>query len=483
MELKDYWTTIRRRWVVVLLTFMIVLGAAAAYTALSTRLYSSTVTVYVATQTPDAATAASAGTFASQQMASYAEIAGYTSTAQAVLDVTGDPVAAEDLAEQVETAVSPDTVNLTITVTDEDPVQAQALAAAYGTVVSDRIEGFNTPTERTTSFVTVSVADAAEVDTTPVSPRLVRNLGLGAVVGLLLGIGVAVMRDLLDTSVSSAEDVQQVTDAPILGHIISDGAAAKKEPQAALREPTPWSEAFRVLRTNMQFVEVDNEKRMFVVSSPLPGEGKSTTTVNLAVTLAMAGQRVALVDCDLRRPMLATRLDVDGIVGTTSVLIGQVKLDDALQTLDDSGVQVLASGPIPPNPSELLQSQAMAELIADLRERFDVVLLDAPPLLPVTDSAILATQVDGLLLVARHGKTTHDQLDHALERVSAVGGKVVGVVINMAPSKTAGRSYGYGYGYGYGPQEPGQEPSRRQARRERKTAARAASSRGKRAKI
>ncbi|WP_344341340.1 tyrosine-protein kinase family protein, partial [Streptomyces rhizosphaericus] len=156
--------------------------------------------------------------------------------------------------------------------------------------------------------------------------------------------------------------------------------------------------------------------------------------------------------------------------------------DDALQTLEGSGVQVLASGPVPPNPSELLQSQAMAELVTDLRERFDIVLLDAPPLLPVTDSALLAAQVDGLLLVTRHGKTTRDQLAHALDRLAQVDAKPVGVVINMAPAKKSARGYGYGYGYGYGPQQPGQEPSRSDARKERRAAARAASTRGKRIK-
>ncbi len=197
---------------------------------------------------------------------------------------------------------------------------------------------------------------------------------------------------------------------------------------------------------------------------------------NLAITLALAGARVAVVDCDLRRPMLATRLGIDGAVGTTSVLIGQVKLDDALQHLEESGIYVLASGPVPPNPSELLQSKAMAELVSDLRERFDVVLVDAPPLLPVTDSALLAAQCDGLLLVTRHGKTTRDQLAHAVERVEAVDAKTVGVVINMAPAKKAGRAYGgYGYGYGYG-YAPGGETSKREQRRVRRSAKRASRS-------
>jgi capsular exopolysaccharide synthesis family protein len=219
-----------------------------------------------------------------------------------------------------------------------------------------------------------------------------------------------------------------------------------------LSDVTPWAEAFRVLRTNMQFIDVDHSDRVFVVSSSVPGEGKTTAVTNLAITMALAGQRVALVECDLRRPRVAERLGLDDGVGTTTVLIGQLSLDEALQQHPDTGLTVLTAGRRPPNPSELLQSHAMKELIRELRGRFDVVLLDAPPLLPVTDAALLASQADGLLMVVRHGKTSKDQVRLALQRVEAVDGEVVGVVINMAPA--SGRSYGYGYGYGYGDYEP-----------------------------
>ena len=461
MELKDYWSTIRRRWLLVVLTFLIVVGGAAAITALATPQYASSAKLFVSTQQSDANTAIQGGTFASQRIASYANLVGDESLASTVSTNLEGAYAPAALSRAVTATVVPDTVNLTITATTDDAVASRDIAQAYAVALSDKIESLETLDGKSRAFVKASITDDAQVDTTQVSPSPVRNLALGAVLGLLLGVGLAVARDLLDTSISTGEDVQAVTDTPILGHVISDVAAVRADPQVALKQPTPWSEAFRVLRTNMQFVEVDHEQRMFVISSALPGEGKSTTSANLAITLALAGARVALVDCDLRRPMLATRLGVDGAVGTTSVLIGQVKLDDALQHLDESGVQVLASGPIPPNPSELLQSHAMAELVVDLRQRFDVVLIDAPPLLPVTDSALLAAQCDGLLLVTRHGRTTKDQLAHAVERVSAVGGKTVGVVINGAPAKKAGRAYGgYGYGYGYAPSGDG-EPTRR----------------------
>jgi capsular exopolysaccharide synthesis family protein len=223
----------------------------------------------------------------------------------------------------------------------------------------------------------------------------------------------------------------------------------RQAPAGALKQATPWAEAFRVLRTNMQYVEVDHDQKVFVVTSALPAEGKSTTALNLAVTMAMAKHRVVLIEADLRRPQIASRLGLDDSVGTTSVLIGRVQLADALQEYEGIGLQVLASGPLPPNPSELLQSVAMEKLLQDLRDQFDVVIIDAPPLLPVTDAALLSAQADGALVVVRHSKTTRDQLAHAIERVEAVDAKVIGVVINMAPTKKSNSSYGYGYGYGY----------------------------------
>ncbi|UUZ61698.1 polysaccharide biosynthesis tyrosine autokinase [Nocardioides sp. B-3] len=176
----------------------------------------------------------------------------------------------------------------------------------------------------------------------------------------------------------------------------------------------------------MQYVEVDEDQKVIVVTSSLPGEGKSTVAVNLAITLSLANERVALIECDLRRPLIAGRLGLDDAVGTTSVLIGKISLEDALQSYGDSGLRVPACGPIPPNPSELLQSHAMEKLLADLRSDFDVVILDAPPLLPVTDAALLSTRADGAVVVTHHGSTTRDQLAHAVDRLDSVDAKVPG---------------------------------------------------------
>lgn len=464
MELKDYWLTVRRRWRVVVATLVATLALAAAITLQATPQYDSSTRLFISTSESDSSSAYTGNLFATQRVASYADLVGSRQLADQVEDSTGGVVAAQDLRELVEATVVPETVILEITATHPDPEVAAQVAQAYAEQLQDLVRELETPQGETRALIKATIVDDAEVSDDAVSPQPARNLALAAVLGLLLGMGLAVARELLDTSLTTSDDIGDVTDAPILGNIASD-EAANLAPLTVLSSATPWAEAFRVLRTNMQYVEVDEEQKVIVMTSALPGEGKSTTAINLALTTAMAGQRVVLVEADLRRPLMAGRLGLDGAVGTTNVLIGKVSLADALQRYADTGLRVLTCGPIPPNPSELLQSHAMESLLADLRRDFDVIIIDAPPLLPVTDAALLAAQADGAVVVVRHGRTTRDQLQHSLERLEAVDAKALGVVINLAPSRKNRTGYGYGYGYGYG-FESEQEVDSKRSRRE-----------------
>ncbi len=197
---------------------------------------------------------------------------------------------------------------------------------------------------------------------------------------------------------------RRVTDRTILGGIAFD-ADASKHPLIVQVDPrSQRAEAFRSLRTNLQFIDVANPPKSIVVTSSLPGEGKSTTTANLALSLAETGLKVVVIEGDLRRPRLLDYLGFEGSVGLTDVLVGRVEVDDVLQPFGRTGLRLLGAGPIPPNPSELLGSANMEQLVADLAERFDYVLIDAPPLLPVTDAAVLSTIVDGALVVVGAGR-------------------------------------------------------------------------------
>ena len=229
---------------------------------------------------------------------------------------------------------------------------------------------------------------------------------------------------------------------------------AKNHPLVTLRD-SPRAEAFRTIRTNLRYVDVDNPPRSVVITSSLPGEGKTTTACNLSIALAQAGSKVLLIEADMRRPRVAEYLGVDGTIGLTDVLIGQASTADAIVSWQRGLLDFLPSGAIPPNPSELLGSRQMTDLLKDLVDKYDSIILDAPPLLPVSDAAILATVTDGALLIAHYGDTTHEQVQHAADALRQVGARILGSVLNFAPAgRRGGYGYGkgggYGYGYGYG---------------------------------
>lgn len=293
------------------------------------------------------------------------------------------------------------------------------------------------------------ISDAATTPAAPVSPRPVVNIGLGAVLGLLIGLGLATLLEKLDTTIRSPEALREAAGAASLGIVHYDPGAVKRPLVTELDSHSPRLESFRVLRTNLQFLDVDEKSNIFAVTSPLPGDGKTTTAINLAITLAQAGRRTLLLEADLRRPKIADYLHLEPTVGLTTVLIGLANVEDVTQPFANAaGLDVITSGVMPPNPAELLQSNAMKMLLADLRTRYDVVIVDAPPILPITDAALLAAAVDGAILVAHHGKSTKDQASQARSRLDSVDAKLLGTVLNFVPSKWPS-GYGNGYGYAY----------------------------------
>ena len=237
-------------------------------------------------------------------MTSYADLVTSRALADQVSGTLGDGSDPDELMKAVSASVVPETVILEITAVDMDPARARDIAQAYGEELAALVKELETPEGRSMAPIRATIVDDAVETSSPISPQPLRNLALAGVLGLLLGIGLAVARELLDTSLSTSDDIADVTDAPILGNIATDDAA-NLAPVDVLRSATPWAEAFRVLRTNMQYVEVDAEQKVIVMTSSLPGEGKSTTAINLALTTAMAGQRVVLVEADLRRPLIA----------------------------------------------------------------------------------------------------------------------------------------------------------------------------------
>jgi len=289
-----------------------------------------------------------------------------------------------------------------------------------------------------------------------VVPKKTRNLAIGLALGIVLGIGAAFVRQLLDNTVKDQLTLEQITDVGVVGNI---PLAKERRKQAAISFDTDNSssaEAFRKLRTNLQFLAVDNPPRVILVTSSVPNEGKSVTALNIALALAEAEHQILLIDGDLRRPSLDTLLGLVGTVGFSTVLSGQITLADALQKTNVPNLTVLTSGAIPPNPSELLGSFAAKKVLDDLRLHFGYVIIDSSPLLAVTDAAILAASADGVLIMARYGETKREQLAYAVRSLGDVGAKLLGAVLTMTPArKNSSNDYSYSGYYGVQHDTPG----------------------------
>lgn len=463
MDLRDYLRVIRKRWAIISVATGLCLLAALAITALTPKTYEASATLFVSTsQANTTAELAQGSTFTQNQVKTYADVMTTPAVLDPVIKDLGLSQTSQELARSVTSSVPTDTSLLTVAVTDREPgfaaKVANAIASRFTTTVKE-LESVNNGS----SPVKVTVVSEATTPTSPVNPRPARNLALGLVLGLLLGLGAALLREMFDTSVKADRDIAAVTDLPLIGTIHFDDAA-KDAPLIAQADPHGIrAEAFRALRTNLQFIDAGNNPRVLVITSSLPGEGKTTTAANLALTIGASGARVCVIEGDLRRPKLLEYMGLEGSVGLTTVLIGEAELADVLQPIAPN-VTGLGTGPIPPNPSELLGSPAMAALLATLREQFDYVIIDAPPLLPVTDAAVASTLADGVVLVVGSGIIKRENLSRALEILDAVGARTLGIVFNRIPVKGADASTYYGYSYTYGPEGP--QASRRGSHRE-----------------
>jgi succinoglycan biosynthesis transport protein ExoP len=465
MELKDYLRILRKRWVAIAALTLLGIALAAGGTILTTPKYEASTLVFV--QVANAGSVgelASGSAFAQNQVKSYAEAVATPRVLDAAIKSLGLSESSAALASSVSATAPADTVNIQITVTRDSPSEAANLANAITTSFRQVVAEITTPTAvGSTSQVSVSVLRDATMPSSPVSPNTPLNIGIGLLLGLAVGVAVAVLRDVLDTRITGERDVEAITSAPIIGGISYDPSAVAR-PLIVQDDPhSVRAEAFRTLRTNLQFLEVGGGQKSFVITSSIPSEGKTTTAANLAIAMADSGANVVLVDGDLRRPKLADYMGIEGAVGLTDVLIARSSLADALQPWGRGSLVLLPAGAVPPNPSELLGSRAMGTLIKELEADFDVVIVDLPPLLPVTDAALVSKLTRGALVVVAAGRTHKGEFAGAVSALENVGAQVAGVIITMLPTRGPdaygyGR-YGYG-GYGYAPEPMAGGPAR-----------------------
>ncbi|HYP44808.1 MAG TPA: polysaccharide biosynthesis tyrosine autokinase [Propionibacteriaceae bacterium] len=438
MTLRSYVAVIRKNWLILVLASLLgsSLGAVAFW--VTPPRYASSVDFYVSTPRTQGTSAQAGGQFAESRVNSYILLLSSEQMARRVIESTDVDLSPSELADKVGASAELNTVVVTATVTDSSAERAARITEGLSEEFPTLVDELDNQGRTADAIVVINVVSGPTAPV-QVAPDWRKNIGLGLLAGLAAGLLIAVLRELLDTSVRQAEVAQQLVGAPVVGTIGFD-SDVKKAPliiEGGLKSTR--AEAYRQLRTNLQFIVAARPADVIVVTSSVPLEGKSTTAANLGLTFAQFGERVLLVEGDLRRPELANYLGLEREVGLTNVLAGQVELADVIQPWGTGGLFLLASGSTPPNPSELLGSARMREVIANLRQQFDKIVIDTPPILPVTDAAVASSWADAVLLVIRHGHTNRAQLATASQALVNVDAPVVGCVLNMRKSSRADR--------------------------------------------
>lgn len=307
---------------------------------------------------------------------------------------------------------------------------------------------------------TIQVLEKAEIPAGPVSPRLPLNLAVGLLIGIALGSATIVLIDALDTTIKSDADVSNYSDKPLLALLPQIDASALKSLEVIgetaadtitfTAPKSSFAEGIRTLRTNLMFMAPDNPPKLLLVTSPGPGEGKTMTSVNMAIAMAQSGQRTLIIDADMRRPRLHKALGIENKNhGLSSIILGNEELDNVVQPTRVENLSVLACGQIPPNPSELLHSERFAQLVEEVREKYDRVIFDSPPLGAVSDALVLSHSVDGALLILSFGNTQKEMLRRSVDQLMSIGAPLMGFVLNEIRADASGYAYQYYYRYSY----------------------------------
>ena len=399
-----------------------------------------------------------ANSLADAMIAASPAIAGRDSQVQQFIDA--DLAAMQTQIEETQAEIQRLTERSSRSTSDEQRLQALqgrivTLRQTYATML-----GFSS----NNGANLLTVVDPASPPAEPASPRVLLNTLLAAIVGLLLALGIAFVLDHLDDTVKSPDDVEATTGLPTLGTITKmRGGKDRSEIYrlaTLLSHLGPVAEAYRSLRTSIEFAGVDTPVRSLLVTSAIPGEGKTTTAANVAVVFAQAGRRTILLDADFRKPGIHRMFDLPNAHGLSSLLrTDATTLDDVAQNTEQENLRVITTGPLPPNPAELLGSQRMRTILGRLASASDLVVIDSPPLQAVTDAVLLSSITDSTLLVVDAGRTHRGPIQRGRDALAQAGARVLGVVLNRVPERSSGR-YQYDYYGAYGVDHGGQGGAR-----------------------
>lgn len=454
MNVTEYLRIIRKHWVPVAALALAGIVFASIFAFTRTPTYTTTSQVFVSFHGAESTSELATGTtYVQRRVVSYSNLVRSAQVLEPVVEELGLDTNAGELGSRVQAAPVTDTVLIDITATDTDPTLAARIANTVAESLAVRVDELETPQRAGDSPVQLQLVREATLPGSASYPNIPIMILVGFLLGTALGVALAVLREIADTRVRSEHDLRAITDSAVIGSITMDDEA-KDNPLVVQTSPYHTrSEAFRRLRTNLQFLDLDGGPQALVVTSSVPNEGKTTSAINLAITLADADAKVLLIDADLRRPSVAGYLGIEGSVGLTTLLIQRATIDDVIQPWGSAGLYVIPSGAVPPNPAELVGSKTMARLILQMSEQFDYVIIDTPPLLPVTDAALIAKMTSGVLMVAGAGQIRREQLRQSLANLSAVSARVLGIVLN----KVGRGADAYGAGYGYYDYQPHQD--------------------------
>lgn len=474
MDLRQYVMAVRRYWWIIALPVVLGIGFGMLAATGAEPQYRSSVTFFVTT-TSEVGTASAltqGDEFAQRRVNSYLELLGTDRLAERVVEASGVDLTPGQVEAMIGARGDIDTVLFTATVTSGSRELAATVAESVATEFVEYVREVET-TGDTPPAVNLTIVDGPSTRELPDRPLF--GLAWRAVLGGLFGLGAALLLELRDQTLRTEDELLTIGASPVLGNIPYDRQVEAQPLMIEASRHSNFAEAFRQLRTNLQFVDVEHRVQVLVVTSSVPGEGKSITSSNLALSLMAVGRQVLLIEADLRLPQISKHFGIDRSVGLTDVLIGRASLDEVLRPIPGGSLTVLPSGHQPPNPSELLGSEAMRAVLAELRGRFDIIVVDTPPLLPVADGAVAAAWADGVVLLVRTAKTPRQQVAHSLRSLESVGARLIGSVMTMSPMGSSSRysSYEYRHAAGAGeavtpgraqhvapaPSKPGPKPS------------------------
>ena len=441
---------IRRFWLFIAILTVLGAGAAYAISKAETPLYSADSSVYFSLRQSASNTDLNQGAAYTQaQMLSFAQLATSDITLQRVINGLELHTTSNKLARDISVTSPQNTVILNISVSSPSAITAariaNSVASNLATVVVElapaddaAVGGKSSPT------VSAKVIDPAVTPKTQTSPNKSRDAAIGGLLGLLVAIIASILFTRLDTRVRSVEAVESVTDTPVLGQIGKLQPNADSRPVMVRAPNSEEAEFFRRARAGMRFASIDKDVRVILITSGVPGEGKTTFSVNLALAMAETNARVLLLDADFRRPRVASALGLEGAIGLTTVLIDGVTLAEARRPYGTTTLDLLLAGDVPPNPSELLSSARLAQVLAELSTEYDVIIVDSAPVLSVADATFLAPHVDLTILMVDTSKIRKAQLAKSIRSLEVAGAHISGIVLNRLKLSKRRDDYYYG---------------------------------------